>query len=339
MIKRQIKLERSPFMKTRDMTAPQGSVNLQAQVSKDMFDDFMLYARQYNEEHPQPNMKDPLNNKANPLKHIVNEFLNMHAFERKCFENLHVIMACNPIDFNKGAGIHPDVDGAIIGFIDHPEKFTKFHPFRAVHDRFNESKLIYALNDFNKETVDMLNLADFDIEVLDGIDPHFYKNFDDLKTALSHRFEDIDFDNALICMFNLNNYFDIQKDGVYVSKHSTYCHDGVVVLIDPRDIYKNDRVILRVKWSYHAGELTCKCNVEALDFFNAELCNELPEAVYNDYWSISSGLLDISAKYEFDYKNSNLRLIQLKQNFKEEFLEERQRNARLKQWLDEHKQP
>jgi len=338
MIKRQIKLERSPFMKTRDMTAPQGSVNLQAQVSQDVFDDFMLYARQYNEEHPQPNTKDPLNNKANPLKHIVNEFLNMHAFERKCFDDLYVIMACNPIDFNKDAGIHPDVDGAIIGFVDTPEKFTKFRPFRAVHDRFNKSKFIYALEDFDKDTFDMLNLSSFDREVLFGIEPHFYNDFEDLKTALTRTYEYIDFDNARICMFNLNNYFDIQQDGVFVSKQSKYEHDGVVVLIDPRDIYKNNRVILRVKWSYNAGVLTCKCDVEALDFFNAELCNELPEAVYNDYWNISSGLLDISAKYELDYKNSNLRLIMLKQKFKEEFLEERQRNAHLKQWLDDHKQ-
>lgn len=339
MIKRQIKLERSPFMKTRDMTAPKGSELLETQVSQDMFNDFMLYAQQYNEEHNVPKTRKGNVNRATPLKQIINEFLNSHAFERKCFDDLYVIMACNPIDFNKDAGIHPDVDGAIIGFVDTPEKFTKFHPFRAVHDRFNESKLIYALQDFNKDTFDMLNLSSFDREVLFGIEPAFYKDFDDLKTALSSIYEPIEFDNARICMFNLNNYFDIQKDGVFVSKQSKYEHDGVVVLIDPRDIYKNDRVILRVKWSYNAGVLTCKCDVEALDFFNAELCNELPEAVYNDYWNISSGLLDISAKYEFDYKNSNLRLIMLKQNFKKEFLEERQRNAHLKQWLDDHKQP
>ena len=328
-------MERSPFHKQRNMKAPRGSENIQTQVSQDMFEDFMKYARHYNAEHP---TDKGLSNKANPLKHIVKEFLNNNALERKCFENWHVIMACNDIDFDKNL-TNPDVDGAIIGFVDAPEKFTKFEPFQAVPDRFNESKLIYALQDFNKDTFDMLNLSSFDREVLFGIEPAFYKDFEDLKTALTRTYDYIDFDNARICMFNLNNYFDIQQDGVFVSKQSKYEHDGVVVLIDPRDIYKNDRVILRVKWSYNAGVLTCKCDVEALDFFNAELCNELPEAVYNDYWNISSGLLDISAKYEFDYKNSNLRLIMLKQKFKEEFLEERQRNAHLKQWLDDHKQP
>ena len=336
MLKGQIKMERSPFHTKRNDKAPRGSENLQAQVSTDMFNDFMKYAEQYNKEHEVPQTKKGDVNKSAPLKHIINMFLNNNAIERKCFDDLYVIMACNTIDFNKDAGIHLDVDGAIIGFVDTPEKFTKFHPFRAVHDRFNESKLIYALQDFNKDTFDMLNLSSFDREVLFDIEPAFYKDFEDLKTALTRTYDYIDFDNARICMFNLNNYFDIQQDGVFVSKQSKYEHDGVVVLIDPRDIYKNDRVILRVKWSYNAGVLTCKCDVEALDLFNAELCNELPEAVYNDYWNISSGLLDISAKYELDYKNSNLRLIMLEQEFKKKYEAEKKRNAELKQWLVEH---
>ena len=47
----QIKMERSPFHKTRNMSAPRGSNTVMAQVSNDLYDDFMIFAKQYNEEH------------------------------------------------------------------------------------------------------------------------------------------------------------------------------------------------------------------------------------------------------------------------------------------------
>ncbi|MBQ7851374.1 MAG: hypothetical protein IJ342_00620 [Muribaculaceae bacterium] len=329
MIKKQIKKERSPFHKTRNMKTPRGSPNIQTQVSQDMFNDFMKYARHYNAEHP---TDKGLSNKANPLKHIVNEFLNNNALERKCFENLYVIMACNEIDFNKNIA-KPDVDGAIIGFVEHPEKFTKFEPFRAVHDNFNKSKTIYSLADFNKDTFDMLNVSGFDREVFFGIEPYFYKSFEDLKTALTRTYEYIDFDNARICMFNVNNYLDILKDGVYVSEGSTYAHEGVVVLLDSHDYYKDNRVVFRINWSYNAGVFTCKLDVEDVGFFNTKVCGDLPVQVCRDYWDITSGFLSISAKKERQYKDSNLRLLQLQQ----ELEKEQRNNAELKQWLEDNK--
>lgn len=329
-------MERSPFHKTRNMKTPRGSPNIQSQVSTDMFNDFMKYAEQYNKEHevPQTNRGDV--NKSAPLKHIINMFLNNNAIERKCFDDLYVIMAFNKIDFNKNS-IKPELDGSIIGFVRHPEKFTKFEPFGVWKETKNTSKIINGLVDFDKETFDMLNLKELDGEVFFGIEPYFYKSFEELKLALTKLYEPIDFDNAQICMFNLNNYLDVLKDGVYVSKHSTYAHEGVVVLLDINDIYKNNRVVLRFNWSYSAGVLTFDPYVEDIGFFNETLCNDVPVVAYEDYWNISSGFLHRSAKIERDYKNSNLRLIMLEQKFKEEFEAEKKRNAELKQMLEDCK--
>ena len=335
MLKIQIEMERSPFHTKRNDKAPRGSENLQAQVSTDMFNDFMKYAEQYNKEHKVPQTKKGDVNKSAPLKHIINMFLNNNAIERKCFDDLYVIMAFNKIDFNKNS-IKPELDGSIIGFVRHPEKFTKFEPFGVWKETKNTSKIINGLVDFDKETFDMLNLKELDDVVFFGIEPYFYKSFEDLKLALTRLYEPIDFDNAQICMFNLNNYLDVLKDGVYVSKHSTYAHEGVVVLLDIHDVYKNNCVVLRFKWSYSAGVLTFDPYVEDLGFFNETLCNDVPVVAHKDYWNISSGFLDISAKYELDFKNSNLRLIMLEQKFKEEFEAEKKRNAELKQWLVEH---
>ena len=299
MLKKQIKMERSPFHKTRDMTAPKGSPLLQAQVSTDMFEDFMRYALQYNIEHPAPNVKDPRHNKANPLKHIVNEFLNGHALERKCFDDLHVIMLLsNPFDYHLRKS-------AVIGFVRHPEKFTKFRPFNVSSQRNYETGLAYVVEEFDKQNFDMLNLASFDREVLFNIPPSSYGDFDKVREHLqdSPELEGFDFDNAFFVMFKLNNYFDIMQDGVFVSEHSRDKHEGVIVLLDP--FYKLERLIVRINWSYHDSALDIEFRVEDEGFFNMTLSSYLPLEVFREYWSITSGFMqaDVS-KLEMDLQHA-----------------------------------
>lgn len=297
MIKQQIKLERSPFMKTRDMKAPRGSKNLQAQVSNDVLDDFMHYALQYNIEHPATNVKDPRKNTSNPLKHIIEEFLDTHAFERKRFDELHVIMLLsNPFDYNMRKS-------AVIGFVRHPEKFTKFHPFNVTMQRKYETGLVYVLEEFDEQTFDMLNLTTFDREVLFNIPPSIYGDFEKVKESLQVQHEDIDFDNAFVVMFNLNNYFDIMQDGVYVSEQSRDKHDGALVFLDP--YYKLERLCIRVLWTYHDNTLDIEFRVEDEGFFNMTLSCYLPPAPFREYWSITSGFMnsDIS-KLEMDLQHA-----------------------------------
>lgn len=285
MLKGQIEMERSPFHKQRNMKAPRGSENIQTQVSQDMFEDFMKYARHYNAEHP---TDKGLSNKANPLKHIINEFLNTHALERKCFEDLHVIMLMsNPFDYMLRKY-------AVIGFVRHPEKFTKFHPFRITTQRQYDSGIVYGLEEFNKQTFDMLNLNRFDREVLFNINPSIYGDFEKVKTALQEQHTDIDFDDAFVVMFNLNNYFDILQDGVYNSIQSRDKHDGAIVLCNPD--YKLEVLCVLISWSYHNKTLDIEFHVEEEGSFRLELSDMLPPAPYHEFWSISTGFLqaDIS---------------------------------------------
>ena len=325
-----IMLERSPFHKQRDETAPKGSMNLQTQVSKDVEDDFMRFAVFYNIEHhpptPPDKLKEVLTKKANPLKHIINEFLNSHALERKCFKDLHVIMAFNnPFDYHKRKF-------AVIGFVRHPEKFTKFRLFNVSMQRLYETGLVYALEEFNKEFYDMLNLASFDREVLFDISPSLYGDFEEVKKRLQELHADIDFENAYFVMFNINNYLDILQDGVYNSEMSKDKHDGAIVLCDPD--YEIEMLCVRISWSYHDNKLDFKFNVEDEGFFRFELAQKLPLDVYNEFWSISTGFkqADIS-KLEMDLKSSKLRVETLKESIE---IEER-RQARIERKLDELK--
>ena len=285
MTKRKIKLDDSPFMKTRDMTAPKGSPTLQAQVSQDMFDDFMRYALQYNIEHPTDKGRT---NKSNPLKHIVNEFLNGHTLERRSFDDLHVIMLMsNPFDYNMRKS-------AVIGFVRHGEKFTKFRPFSVSAQRQYQAGVVYALEEFDKPFFDMLNLNSFDREVLFNIPPSIYGDFEAVREHLRELYEDIDFDNAFFVMFELNNYFDILQDGVYVSEHSQDKHDGAIVLCNPD--YNIEMLCGRISWAYHDNALDFEFHVEDEGFFRLELSGKLPPAPYREFWSISTGFMqaDIS---------------------------------------------
>ena len=331
MITKQIKMERSPFHKYRDMKAPRGSINLQTQVSPEIYQDFMKFARLYNAQHKTDKGFKGFSNKANPLKHIIAEFLNNNAIERQSLNHLHVILAFNKIDFENIYDMN--VHGQMIGFVEHSHKFTKFKSFHSLQGyTTNESNILYSLEPFDKITFDNLNLKNFDREVLFDIDPSLYDDFDAVREHLQKKYADIDFDNADICMFNLNNYLDYAiNNGVYKSANSTYSHEGFVVLLDPEDMYMQNRIVIRVLWSYAAGKLTLNFDVEDLGFFNETIVHKADPRAFQDYWSISSGFLNGKASLKVRLRTSNLRIYELEQRLEQE----KQRNADIQKRLDE----
>ena len=303
-----LKLEKSPFEKQRNMTAPRGSATLQTQVSADMFEDFMTFAKQYNDEHNIAPTKKGEVNKSNPLKHIINEFLNSHVLERKCFEQIYIIMAFNILNIDNETLDNDNVECAVIGYIETPYNFTNLAPFQAVDDKYNKSRIIQALKHFDKDTLTMLNLKSINREVLFNIPHSIYNDFDLVCERLQMEHPQINFYDSYICMFNLNNYLDVLRDGVYVSKNSTYSHDGLVVMLDPDDIYMLDRIVARYTWSYNAGTFTFEFHVENYGDFNIETIYQAPRDVFVEYWNTSSGFLSQQAKLEMNLKHSRERV-------------------------------
>ena len=329
MKKQQIKMERSPFHKYRDNVAPRNSNNLQAQVSDDIYKEFINYAIGYNAQHKIPKTQKGSVNKSTPLKHVIEEFLNNNALTRQNFSHLHVIIAFNKIDFENIYDMN--VEGVVIGFVEHAHKFTKFKSFQSLRGYYtNKSNVLYSLEPFDKITFNNLNLNSFDREVLFDIDPSLHDDFDAVREHLQDLYEHIDFDNAEICMFNLNNYFDIMNDGVFVSEQSKYKHDGFVVLLNPDDMYMQDRIVARINWSYAAGELSFNFDVVDLGFFNETLIHRAHPQAALDYWSISSGFLDLKADLHVRLNNSNKRIKELEKRI----AEEKQRNADIQKRIE-----
>ena len=82
MIKKQIKMENSPFERKRNLIAPRGSINMQTQVSHDVEIELMHFIRNYNKEHDVPKTNQGKENKSQALKHILIDFLNTHCIEQ-----------------------------------------------------------------------------------------------------------------------------------------------------------------------------------------------------------------------------------------------------------------
>lgn len=301
-VKKDWLLDDSPFDKKLNMTAPRGAENLQAQVSDELFEMFMKFATAYNDENDiKPKGKSKIN-RSEPLKYIVNKFFNSVALERECFEQLFVIMAFDKIDFKA----KDDINAAVIGFVNSTEQFTKRNIFQ---DYLNKGSLIYMVYPFNKRNFDMLNLKQFDTEVLFDVNPSVYGSFDDVKSQLQKK-HDIDFDNAEFCMFNINNYLDTLKNGVYVSKHSEHSHEGFVVL---RHYFsKFDKLFVRFDWGFNAGKLSFDFTARHDDFFNVK---ELPEDVRNELEIIHIGMFSSSAKpkIELKFAEQELELVEAEQ--------------------------
>ena len=267
MIDKRFKMEQAPFNKQTNMKAPRGSENLQTQVSTEMFNMFMTFAKNYDEEHNIEATKKGNVNKAAPLKHILNEFLNNNAIEKRCYDNLFVIMVFNRIEFK--TPFKTDVDGAVIGFVDYSETFCGL---------FGNYDCFTHLQDFNRKNFDLLNLDTLDCDVLFDIPRTDIDDFEKVKRQLQDLHKDIDFENAQMTMFNLNNYLDVLKDGVFVSKASKYSHEGIVSFSDFYGSYLN-RIIARIVWSYAAGEFTFKFYVESEEHFQSTTAPKLPEDV------------------------------------------------------------
>lgn len=240
-------MENSPFKRKRNMVAPRGSINMQTQVSHEVEIELMHFIRNYNKEHDVPKTKQGKENKSQALKHILIDFLNTHCIEKVYFNNLNVLLQVSK-------DLSPDkVKCDVIGFVDHEIDFKKEDMFKCKSLLVDEYNFIYGLEEFNKDNYELLKLSDD------------YDVFDEVKTN----------EDSYFVIFNLNNYLDIVKNGVYMSKNSSYAHEGVIVLIDPDD-YSN-RLYLRIIWSYNQGTFDLNIDIEEKSYFEMTLINQIDD--------------------------------------------------------------
>lgn len=267
-----IQLDRSPFERKRNMTAPRGSPNMQTQVSHDVEIELMQVIRNYNREHHIEKKKGKEQN-APALKHILIDFLNTHCIEQCSFKNLNALVI-----------VSKENTCELIGFVEGDVELDRQDPFEFKPLLENRFKFIYSLASFNKENYELLNLSEVKGAEVFNISREKRGDFDSVREHLRPD-QDRNIDDSYFALFSLNNYLDVLKDGVYVSRTSTYSHEGIVVLIDPED--HDRRVYLRFIWSYSRGELDLQLHVESKkDFNNKVLVSIKDYEVIEEYLQI-----------------------------------------------------
>lgn len=264
MTKMSLTMERSPYYIERDVeTTTHNRKSLQAQVSPEVYHDFMQY------------VKNSDLNKSQALSDVILNFLNNKVFESKLFRNLNVILllpkTCNPDELNEKAQVIGFIDGHELlditisnifygGGIYYPLRYNFMYTLR----EFNEENYKGFLHYFNK-------LYGYYENIFFNVDNETQKEFESVKKRLSELYQDIDIDDAYFVMFTFNNYLDILRDGVYRSKSSDLEHEGVIVLFE--DI--SNGVFARLKWSYIQDELSFSLQFEDVNDFESSIAFNL----------------------------------------------------------------
>ena len=262
-------MERSPYYIERDVeTNKDNRQSLQAQVSPEVYNDFMTYVK--NTKYVKANGDL---NKSQALTDVVLNFLNNNVFEQKFFRNLNAILlfpkTCNPDEINEKA--------QVIGFVEGDDYITLANIFYGGGlDYPLTYNFMYTLREFNEDNYKGF-LHYFNVlyktqgNIFFNIDEETQQDFDKVKSRLSELYQDIDIDDAYFVMFTFNNYLDVLHDGIYRSKSSALEHEGVIVLLE--DI--SNGVFARIKWSYLQHKLSLSLQFENVNDFEIEIAPRL----------------------------------------------------------------
>ena len=250
------------------------------------------YERQYLEDHP-ANRKYI---KAH-IKRLSEFFKGRYRKDLKPKDFSGLFMAMYPLSYKTMSNCRMVASGryvygmTVLGLEENPVELSKIPTFRRKgHREPPTPEEIEKIKQYHDTEEDLFMLVRLYTGLRRG-------------EILALQYKDIDFDNAFIVMFKLNNYFDIMQDGVFNSETSKDRHEGFVVLLEP--YYKLERLIIRINWSYYDKVLALDFRIEDEGFFNMTLSSQLPLEVFREYWSITSGFMDSSrAKLEMSLQEA-----------------------------------
>lgn len=265
MTKMTLAMERSPFYKERE---EKPTKDMKGRVPLEAFNELEAF---FNVHY---------GDRSKGVRAILMDFLNNLCQEQKYFRNLQAIMllprSVKASELNQ--------KGALIGFVDVEDNFKDLALFYSGSASYkNNFRFIYTLEYFNKTNYNLLGLHKLDKSYLFDIDKKTQDDFESVKKRLSELYPDIDLDDAYFVMFNLNNYLDIEDKGQFMSKTSTYSHEGVIVLVED---FKH-MACARLKWAYLDGDFSLDVEFHHISHFNSKIMLELSNRdIFREYGSI-----------------------------------------------------
>lgn len=284
-----IRMEQSPFYVERNEEAKAKERKpLHTDVSPEVYNDVEEYIKQRGDDF----------NSSKFVKELAMDFLNTHAFEQKHFNNIGVILlmqkGVSPDELNEKAkviGVLSD------GFMIYGDFYGGglFYPLR-----YN---FMYTLREFNeahyKSFIHQITIINhFKDNIFFNVDKRIQDDFESVKKRLSVLYDDIDIDDSYFVLFNVNNYLDIFKDGVYRSETSELEHEGVIVLLE--DLLEG--VFARIKWSYLQGEFSFSLTFEDVKDFEQKISHRLSNPDLIEDFNKMSKVVSKEGKVKYERK-------------------------------------
>lgn len=235
------RIDKSPFKFERNYHAK--SVSKSFRLPEDVYEEIMkYYDGLYGEK----------NNLTKAFNNIVIEKLDNICRERKSYQDLNVMMLIPKTTNLEELNEKSEVIGLF--HIDDVENFNKQFLFREEND--DEIVIKYELNNHKLESyydfITHLNPNCFRFDMM-GV-----SSFDDFKIRLNKHYHKIDLENAQILHFELNNYFDIFRDGEFQSDLLNNTHIGAYAFVDDM---KDEKIYFNVDWSYSPDNML---NIEVI---------------------------------------------------------------------------
>ena len=209
------------------------------------------------------------NNLTKAFNDIALEKLDIICRERKSYQDLNIMMLIPKTD---------DIDelnkkGEIIGFFN-IDDISDLNQDLLVRDESDDTiRIIDNLHSHSLESyyniIKYINPSCFRFDMND------VSSFDDFKIRLNKAYPNIELDNSYFIQIELNNYFDIFRDGEFQSYLLNNTHIGAYAFIDYRinnDGESNNRKLYCIiKWSYTSNILNIDFDFVDEISFNSNL--------------------------------------------------------------------
>lgn len=241
-------IDKSPFKFERNYHAK--NVSKSFRLPEDVYIEIMRYYDSiYGEE----------NNLTKAFRDITLEKLDNICRERKSYQELNILMLIPKTDDIKELNEKSE----IIGFFSH-EDFNDINNDLLVRDEEDENPMMikYDLTR-HRSLEDYYNLIKYINPKCFNFNMKDVYSFEEFKNELNKEYPKIDLSDSYIMGMEVNNYFDIYRDGEFQSDILNNTHVGAYVFVDyslnVEGKTLNRKLYCIVQWNY-------KFNVMNIDF-------------------------------------------------------------------------
>lgn len=276
--------------------------------------------------------RDPDFDNAKFLKELMLNFINNTAMDKRCFDDIYILLLLPKTQDPEEIEDKSEIVGAI-QFQEETYQSRMLKDSFMVHNEHykNSFNFIFNLRDFNEDNYNyFLPFDDIEERAFFCVDENIQHDFIKTKVRLSEVYFELDLDNCYFTVFSLNNYFDVMREGQYVSEYSSYYHEGALVLLD---LLNDLKLYLSMNWSFNKGEIELELEVCDEEDFVSKIHSTNNDELIEEYRNLTE---DLSPEERLlNQKEAHLSLIEFNELQIKKQIEENKRSEKIIEGIDE----